>query len=141
MSLPPTPKVLWGPGFTNVWVFPGPADNPLPTTTPRGKHAEADSGARDWWGTRDDHELFLVVRFIPRADHAGVTGYSTEGGVRSALAWMWKNPFRFYPDRNDESRFHLCQLLEWPQVEREGGMFFKLPLKLRDAQGVPFTEY
>jgi hypothetical protein len=142
MALPPTPKILWGPGYTNIWVFPGPADTPLPVTTPRGKHAEADSGARDWWGSRDDHELSLVVRFIPRDDQAGVTGYSSEpGGVREALLWMWKNPFRFYPDRNNDGRWHDCLLVDWPQPEREGGMFYKLALKLRDTSGAPFTEY
>ena len=141
MPLPPTPRVAWGPGFAHSWVFPGPVDTPVATTIPRGRHAEAESGARDWWGTRDDHELTLMVRFVPGADQAGVTGYSTPGtGVREALAWMWKNPFRFHPD-HDDAGFHLCHLLEWPQAEREGGMFFRFALKLRDAEGVAFTEY
>lgn len=146
MPMPPTPKIVWGDNWENAWIFPGPVDNPRPVSRPVGAIAEADSGVRDWWETRDDEEVQFDVRFVPRDNQITpigfiVTGYAGGNGVREALRWMQKKPFRLFPNRNVD-QYHLCYLLEFPTIDREsGGTHYKIPLRLRDVNGMPFNEW
>lgn len=143
MGLPATPKITWGTGFANTWMFRTATDAPQPLSMPVGQVAEAASGVRDFWQSRRDEQLSFVARLVPKEDTGGITGFATAGtGVREALAWMMaQNVFRFYPDATAGS-FHTCYLVADPTVEREnGGSHYRVTMKIRDTAGVAFSEY
>jgi hypothetical protein len=141
VPLPKTPKVTWGTSFANTWTFPGPIDNPIPTSNVVGAVAESDSGLRDLWETRTDDDLSLVVRFIPRVLANGVTGYSdATTGVYEALEWLYKqNIGRYFPDK-DTGSFHSFYLLEYNVDREKGGTHYRVEMKIRDSAGTAFTD-
>lgn len=143
------PKIEWGPGFVNTWLFPGKVDNPLPRPELNGITTESEAGNRDWTEWRaDDHEIEIIVRMVPRLNNGSVTGYSTPNvGVYHALAWLAKggNQARYYPDSALGS-FHLVEaigLVPKDVVSREpGGARYRIgPIRLRDVNGTVFSEY
>jgi hypothetical protein len=132
----------WGADLMYRWVLPGPVDNPRGRIVPVGKHAEADSGARDFWETRPDDALFyMTVRLIPRATQGDVTGYyAPVNGVQLALAWMFKNRSRLFLDRTQPAN-RMVYVVNEPEAVPDGaGPFVRVDLVLRDVNGTPFTE-
>lgn len=119
MAFPPTQMIRAGPAFDKVWYFPGPAHRPQARPVPMGAAAEADSGARSWWATRDDYVLDLVAPFIPRktdvrpGDRLPITAFASVGGVQEILHAMQKDPFRFYADAGN--------LVDSPAMDADAG--------------------
>lgn len=139
-----TPKITWGAGFANTWLFPGALDNPIPTTPKPGAIAEAKSGARDKWSDRTDYELSFVVNFVPKSNVGSVTGYSTATtGVREALAWLEdQNQGKFYPDSGAGTNYTFY-LIDWTWgnvVRSPGGARYHITMKIRSSTAA-FSEY
>jgi hypothetical protein len=138
VAVPKTPKITWSSAFAKTLTFPGPADFPEPDTEPIGKAAESRSGAeRDFWETRTDYPLSVVVRFIPTiADVGSVNAFSTTDGWQDFIAWALKgNQFRYYPDK-DTGTYYTCFLLTREKKREDGGSKYQVKLNMRSTTKV-----